>query len=547
MDAGAALVACWADCGLDTAFTVPGESFLPVLEALRQRREQFRTVSMRHEGGCTFAALAYGARARKPAVAMVSRGPGATNAAIGVHAAHQDSVPMILMIGHVRLHMRGRESFQEIDATSMFASMSKGVFQPETPEQVISMAREAIALSMAGRPGPVVLVMPRDLGEAPAPEVGAGENGAGRAALLPPPPAVAAMVERLSAAEKPLILAGELARDPEARPTLSALAHRLGAPVLAAYRCQDVLDNSDSAYAGHLEINPVAYQNEALAAADAILVLGSRLDGITSREEALLADRPDRLIHVYPDAVVLDRFASGLAVLADVAPSLSALTAALPAASGNGAWQSDLHQAYLRFSAPGGVAVQGNTDLAVLAESAGDNLPEGAIVLTDGGSFARWVHRYYRYRGPLTQGGSASGAMGASVPGAIGAALAAPDQPVVAFAGDGGFMMNGQELSTAVREGLKITVVVCDNQVHGSIISGQRAKYGDDKAYATVMGDPDFAALAEGYGAVGLRVARTEEWPAALAAALAADRPALIHVTCDAADIVPYGPGKDAV
>ncbi|MEC8852437.1 MAG: thiamine pyrophosphate-dependent enzyme, partial [Pseudomonadota bacterium] len=160
---------------------------------------------------------------------------------------------------------------------------------------------------------------------------------------------------------------------------------------------------------------------------------------------------------------------------------------------------------------------------------------------------ARWVQRYYRYRGPLTQGGSASGAMGASVPGAIGAALAAPDQPVVAFAGDGGFMMNGQELSTAVREGLKITVVVCDNQVHGSIISGQRAKYGDDKAYATVMGDPDFAALAEGYGAVGLRVARTEEWPAALEAALAADRPALIHVTCDAADIVPYGPGKDAV
>ena len=148
-----------------------------------------------------------------------------------------------------------------------------------------------------------------------------------------------------------MILAGELARDPEARPTLSALAHRLGAPVLAAYRCQDVLDNSDSAYAGHLEINPVTYQNEALAAADAILVLGSRLDGITSREEALLADRPDRLIHVYPDAVVLDRFASGLAVLADVAPSLSALTAALPAASGNGAWQSDLHQAYLRFGA----------------------------------------------------------------------------------------------------------------------------------------------------------------------------------------------------
>ena len=518
---------------------------MPVLEALRQRREQFRTVSMRHEGGCTFAALAYGARARKPAVAMVSRGPGATNAAIGVHAAHQDSVPMILMIGHVRRHMRGRESFQEIDATSMFASMSKGVFQPETPEQVISMAREAIALSMAGRPGPVVLVMPRDLGEAPAPEVGAGANGAGRAAVLPAPPALAAMVERLSAAEKPLILAGELARDPEARPTLSALAHRLGAPVLAAFRCQAVLDNSDSAYAGHLEINPVTYQNEALAAADAILVLGSRLDGITSREEALLADRPDRLIHVYPDAVVLDRFASGLAVLADVAPSLSALTAALPAASGNSAWQSDLHQAYLRFSAPVGWPCRahrsrgarrvGRRQLAGgrhRADRRGQFCALGASLLplsrpADPGRFGQRRDGRQRARGDWR--------------------WPRRDQPVVAFAGDGGFMMNGQELSTAVREGLKITVVVCDNQVHGSIISGQRAKYGDDKAYATVMGDPDFAALAEGYGAVGLRVARTEEWPAALAAALAADRPALIHVTCDAADIVPYGPGKDAV
>ncbi|MGB1005691.1 MAG: thiamine pyrophosphate-binding protein, partial [Thalassobaculaceae bacterium] len=254
MDAGAALVACWADCGLDTAFTVPGESFLPVLEALRQRRGQFHTVSMRHEGGCTFAALAYGARARKPAVAMVSRGPGATNAAIGVHAAHQDSVPMVLMIGHVRRHMRGRESFQEIDATSMFASMSKGVFQPETPEQVVSMAREAIALSMAGRPGPVVLVMPRDLGEAPAPDLAAAEPGALRTVVSPPPAAVAAMADRLAKAEKPLILAGELARDPEVRPALSALARRLGAPVLAAYRAQDVLDNNDPAYAGHLEI-----------------------------------------------------------------------------------------------------------------------------------------------------------------------------------------------------------------------------------------------------------------------------------------------------
>tara|TARA_E500000178_G_scaffold321617_1_gene345652 strand:- start:338 stop:1978 length:1641 start_codon:yes stop_codon:yes gene_type:complete len=546
MDAGTALVECLIDCGLDTGFTVPGESFLPVLEALRQRRERFRLVSMRHEGGCTFAALGYSARAGKPALVMVSRGPGATNASIGIHAAHQDSQPMVMVIGHVRRHMRGREAFQEIDPVSMFASISKAVLMPETPADVSAMARQAVQLSMAGRPGPVILVLPRDLCEAEAemPSLDGPEIPTPAAA---PAADITALLGRFAAAKKPLIIAGELARRADIREPLADLARRLGAPVIAAYRCQDVLDNTDPAYAGHLEINPVSYQNRLLADADLVVALGSRLDGITSREETLLGDDISRLVHIYPDSDVLQRFESSLAVACDVLPAVTALLAAGLRAEADLTWQNTAHAAFLEFSAAGNVAVAGTSDLAKIAAATRQTLPPEALVLTDGGSFARWIHRYFHYAAPLTQGGSASGAMGASVPGAIGAALAAADHPVVAFAGDGGFMMNGQELSTAVREGIKFVIIVCDNQVHGSILSGQSAKYGADKLYATEMGGPDFVGLAEAYGARGWRVDATADFPAVLTAALMAHEPALIHVTCDAADIVPYGPGKDAV
>lgn len=546
MDAGTALVACLIDCGLDTGFTVPGESFLPVLEALRQRRDEFRLVSMRHEGGCSFAALGYSARAGRPALVMVSRGPGATNAAIGVHAAHQDSQPMVMVIGHVRRHMRGREAFQEIDPVSMFASISKAVLMPETPADVTAMARQAVKLSMAGRPGPVILVLPRDLCEAAA-EMPPLEGRVGAAPNVPDASDVAALVERLATAKKPLIIAGELARGGDVRPVLEAFAQRSGAAVLSAYRCQDVLNNADPAYAGHLEINPVSYQNQLVADADLIIVLGSRLDGITSREETLLAERLDRVVHVYADGEVLARFDTGLAVHGDVAATLTALLDQMPEGAGDLSWQGDAHAAFKAFSTAGNVPVTGHADLAQIAAATRQTLLDGALVLTDGGSFARWIHRYFHYADPLTQGGSASGAMGASVPGAIGAALAATDQSVVAFAGDGGFMMNGQELSTAVRDGIKFVIVVCDNQVHGSILSGQSAKYGADKLYATEMGGPDFVALAEAYGARAWRVDTTADFPAVLTAAVMAEGPALIHVRCHADDIVPYGPGKDAV
>jgi len=547
MEAGAALVGALIDAGVDTAFTVPGESFLAVLEALRLNRNRVRLVSVRQEGGGTLAANAYGAIRGKPAAVFVSRGPGVTNASIGLHTAYQDSVPLVLFMGQVRSHMIGREAFQEIDPHSAFASMTKAVLEPKDATEMARMARRAVEISVSGRPGPVVVVMPRDFGEVDVgapPELGLLE----RADVIADTEVLEDLARALNAAKRPLVVAGELARGPAARDALGEFVEALGAPLICGYRCQDVLDNLHPGYAGHLEINPVAYQDALVREADLICVVGSRLDGITSREEGLIAAGAD-WAHIHPDPAVLARFAAPRQILGDVGSSLKSLVEALSEPSPDRvAWRDAAHETFLAFSTVGAYPVHGEVDPSVVAAEAREMLPDNAIVVTDAGSSARWMHRFFYYREAQTQGGTACGAMGAGVPGAIGAMLATNDgRPVVAFAGDGSFLMSGQELSTAARERLPIKVVVCDNNVHGSILKGQLDKYGDEHAFGTVMDSPDFAKLAESYGAAAWTVKATDEWRPAFAAALAHDGPALIHLHMDPRDIAPYGGEKDAV
>ncbi len=547
MEAGTALVAALVDAGVDTAFTVPGESFLSALEALRVGRNRVRLVSVRHEGGGALAAHGYGQFRGFPAAVFVSRGPGATNASIGLHAARQDSVPLVLFMGQVRSRMAGREAFQEIDPASAFASMAKAVLQPQAPEDLPALARRAVEVSIAGRPGPVVVAIPRDFGEAEV-AAPAALGPVVREPVEAAPAAVADLARAVDSARRPLLLAGELARGPEGRAALERFAEASGAPVLCAYRCQDALDNRHPAWAGHLEINPVAYQQRLVEEADLVVVAGARLDGITGREETLLPPGKD-WAHIHPDEEVLERFAAPRRLRSDAAPALEAAAAALaPPAADRLAWRDAARANYLAFAAPGSYPVRGAVDLSAVAAAARESLPDEAVVLTDGGSYARWIHRFFPFRGPRTQGGTASGAMGAGVPGALGAALAANDgRPVVAFCGDGGFAMTGQELSTAAREGVAAKIVVCDNGAHGSILKGQLDKYGEGHAFATILESPDFARLAEGYGARAW-TARTEaEWRPALRAMLAHDGPALLRLLCDPRDIAPYGAGKDAV
>lgn len=546
VNGGEALVDALIELGVDTGFTVPGESFLNVLEALRARRDVFRLVSTRHESGGAFAAEAYAKLTGRPAAVFVSRGPGATNAAIGIHTARQSSTPLLLVVGHVRRRSKGREAFQEIDHHRMFAPVAKSVLEPDNVSDIANSTARALNEATSGRPGPVVMVLPRDLTEADFDEAATVE--AKRPAAAPDPgDSIAAAASVIAQAHYPIIIAGEMVSYEGAQSALVDLADALAAPVVTAYRQMDAFPNRHPAYAGHLEINRAAFQREAFARADVVLAAGSRLDGITTEDYSLL--RPDqRLVHVYPDADVLARSAAKVAVNAAVAPTLATLRGMLDGFPQQRLeWRDALHAAYLDLSSGAGAHARGALNLAAVVGCVADTLGDSAVLLTDGGSFARWVHRYFRFSRPRSFAGPVSGAMGYAVPGAIGAALARPDAPVLTFVGDGGFMMTGQELTTAARERLKTIVIVCDNQAHGSILYSQWQHFDADRDYATRLESPDFVGIARAYGVPGWRVERSDAFPAALDSALAADGPALLHLVTDQRDIVPGGPGDDVV
>jgi acetolactate synthase-1/2/3 large subunit len=546
MNGGEALVEALVALGVDTGFTVPGESFLNVLEALRVRRDAFRLVSTRHESGAAFAAEAYGKLSGRPAAVFVSRGPGATNAAIGIHTARQSSTPLLLFVGHVRTRSKGREAFQEIDHHRMFGPVAKAVMEPDGPADIRGTVARAARAAAAGRPGPVVVVLPRDITEARV-------DGADRPDAIDTErpratqESIDAAVEALAAARFPLIIAGEMIAYEGAEGALVDLADTLAAPVMAAYRHMDAFPNHHPAYAGHLDINRAAFQRDAFARADLVLAVGTRLDGITTEDYSLL--RPEQhLVHLYPDEEVLERAAADVAVHADVTSALTRLHRGLDGKSDERlAWRDELHAAYMTLStAPSGDA-RGAVDLSAVTGAIAGTVGDDAVLLTDGGSFARWVHRYYRFTRPRRFAGPISGAMGYAVPGAIGAALAVPEAPVLAFVGDGGFMMTGQELTTAAAQRLKTIVIVCDNEAHGSILYAQWQQFDGDADYATRLASPDFVGIAKAYGVPAWRVEQSGEFPAALDGALAVDGPSLIHLVTDQRDIVPGGPKDDVV
>jgi acetolactate synthase-1/2/3 large subunit len=532
--------------GVDVAFTVPGESFLNVIEALRLRRDAIRLISTRHEGGAAFAAEAYGRLAGRPAAVFVSRGPGAANASIGVHTAMQGSTPLLLFIGHVRRRSKGREAFQEIDPQRMYAPVAKAVLEPDGPEEIAAVAAEALTLATAGRPGPVVVVLPRDLTES---AVGAFTPGkpVARVAVAADPRALAEANALLTQAQHPLIVAGEMVSFERAGEALIDFAEASGAAVMSAYRQLDVFPNAHPAYAGHLEINRAPFQRNAFASCDLVIAVGTRLDGITTEDYTLLGPS-QQLIHIYSDVQSVDRSSADAPVVADVGAALGELGKALPPlTAARRHWRDQLHRDYLDFSTPGAIEVHGAVDMAAVVGAVAKVLPEDAVVLTDGGSFARWVHRYYRFSRPNTYAGPVSGAMGYGVPGAIGAALARPRVPIVAFVGDGSFMMTGQELLTAVEVGLPIKLIVCDNQAQGSILLAQWQQFGPGNDYGTRTLSPDFVGLARAYGAEARRVVRTADFAEQFQAALLHDGPALVHLITDQRDIAPYAAGKDAV
>ena len=544
--AGDAVAEALLAAGVDTGFTVPGESFLAVLDAFRRRQDRFRMVSTRHEGGAAFAANAFARLSSRPAAVFVSRGPGAANAAIGVHEAMQASTPLLLLVGDVRRRSRGRESFQEIDQHQVFGAIAKAVLEPAEIDDIPRVVHEAVEIAVSDRPGPVVLVLPRDVTEH-------AFNGSGTFAVPRPPSvsraaeAIGAAARAISDAQRPLIIAGEMVAYEQATDALVALAERAEAPVFASYRQPDVFPNDHAAYAGHLEINRARYQQDAFETTDLLIAAGSRLDGITTADYTLVRDDLP-LVHVYPAGAVLDRSHADVPLAGSTRATLDSLTSTIETGGAERlAWRGDLRAAYLALSAPVGDEACGEIDLAQVAHSLNTLVDGGAVVLADGGSFARWVHRFLRFRHPGSYAGPVSGAMGYGVPGAIGARLARPDAPVIAFVGDGGFMMTGLELATAASEQIDCVIVVCDNEAQGSILNSQNERFGAGADFGTKLPSPDFIALANAHGIRGQRVQRTVEFAPALQRALDEPGPSLLHLVLDQRDIIPFAEGPDAV
>ncbi|MGH8712413.1 MAG: thiamine pyrophosphate-binding protein, partial [Casimicrobiaceae bacterium] len=479
-----------------------------------------------------YMAEAYGKLTGRPGIALVTRGPGASNAAIGIHTAAQDSSPMIVLVGQVGGDFADREAFQEIDYRRMYGSSVKWVAQIDRADRIPEYVARAFRVAQSGRPGPVVLALPEDMLTAAA-EVGDVPR-IEPAVLHPGPGQIAALRARLEKARHPLVIAGGSGWSERACADLARFVAANALPVACAFRNQDLVDNRSANYAGDVGIGP----NPKLAArvrdADLLLVIGERLGEMVTSGYALLdAPNPKQaLIHVHPGSDELGKvYQPSLAIAASL-PAFCAALAALPAIAAP-AWAgsaAEAHADYLAWQSPR--PMPGDLDLWQVVGFLRDRLPEDAIVANGAGNFATWMHRLYRYPRYRTQLAPYSGSMGYGVPAAIAAKAVHPERIVVSWNGDGCFLMNGQELATAAQHRLNVVFVVVDNGMYGTIRMHQEKHY-PGRVYGTDLRNPDFAALARAYGAHGETVRRTAEFEPAFERALAHDGPSLLHLHLD--------------
>src|SRR5690349_14558889 len=489
---GETLVANLIAQGTTHLFGVPGESYLPVLDALHDVRDRLTFIVCRQEGGAAYMADAYGKLTGRPGVAIVTRGPGATNASVGIHTAAQDSTPMIVLVGQVGSDFVDREAFQEIDYRRMYNGVAKWAAQVDHAARIPEYVAHAYRLAMAGRPGPVVLALPEDMLAAQcdvrdAPRVDA-------LPIAPSPAQVAAVADALSAAKRPLLLAGGSRWDRGACASLRTLAERTGLPVACAFRHQDLFDNRHPNYAGDvgIAINPALADQ--VRDADVLLVIGERLGEMTTSGYSLVeAPLPRQtLIHVHPGSDELGRvYQPAIAINATPREFLDALLDAMPVRPLSPESVRQAHAAYESWRLPR--PVPGDVDLWQIVRWLDERLPDDAIVANGAGNYSTWIHRIFRFRSYRTQLAPYSGSMGYGVPAAIAAKLVHRDRVVLSWNGDGCFLMNGQELATAVQHRLAIVFVVVDNAMYGTIRMHQERHY-PERVYGTTLENPDFAA-----------------------------------------------------
>jgi acetolactate synthase-1/2/3 large subunit len=513
------------------AFGVPGESYLAVLDALYDVRDRLPFVICRQEGGAAYMAEAYGKLTGRPGIAFVTRGPGASNAAVGIHTATQDSSPMIVFIGQVGSDFMDREAFQEIDYRKMYGDVAKWAAQIDRADRIPEYVAHAYRIAMSGRPGPVVIALPEDMLSSRADVVDAPYVEA--VAANPSQEEVDAALGRLRAAQRPLVLVGGSRWNDGAREELRRFAEASGLPVACAFRHQDLFDNRHPNYAGDVGIGINPRLEERIRDADVLLVIGERLGEITTSAYTLLEVPQPRqaLIHVHPSAEELGRvYQPELAIAAAPGAFLSV------ADRSRSDWENDRSLArtanaeYEQWRSPR--PVPGDVDLWQIVRWLDEKLPQDAVVTNGAGNFATWMHRVFRYGGGRRQLAPYSGSMGYGVPSAITAKLLHPERVVVSWNGDGEFLMNGQELATAVQYRLAIVFVVIDNGMYGTIRMHQERNY-PARVLGTELRNPDFTALARAYGAEGETVSSTNDFAPAFERALVSNRPALLHVKVD--------------
>ncbi|WP_417322348.1 thiamine pyrophosphate-binding protein [Erythrobacter aureus] len=534
------LIDCLTKQGCDRIFTVPGESFLQVLDGLG-RQDAIDVVTCRQEGGVAFMACADGAMTGRPGIAFVTRGPGATNASIGVHVAMQDSQPMILFVGDVDSEMRDREGFQEVDFSAFFGPIAKWAARIDSADRIPEYVARAYATAMSGRPGPVVLALPedmlsRDTDSKPRPCVA-------RPAQAPCPDAMQAMMALIADAASPIAIIGGAGWNAKARENFQLFAERLGIPVATAFRRQDAISPSSPVYAGNLGYGPNPKLVERVKSADLVLAIGARLGEATTDGYTVppLTASDRKLVHVHPDANEPNSvYPADLAICAsmDEFAESAALWDQGDAIDFDAGREAHAEWEAWATAHPNDHAL----DMGQAVQFMRDTLPADTIICNGAGNFSGWWHRYWRYEGLPTQLAPTCGAMGYGVPAAVSAALRFPQRTVVAVAGDGDFLMNGQELATAVQHGANLIVIVVDNSAYGTIRMHQEREFpGEERISATRLANPDFAALANAFGGWSARAATTQEFKDALVDAQGRGGLRLIHCTIDIEQLAASG------
>ena len=544
------LIASLAAQGVDTVFCVPGESYLAALDALYDYRDQISLVVCRHEGSATFMAEAHAKATGRPGICFVTRAPGATQASIGLHTAHQDSTPLILFVGQVGSEFMGREAFQEVDYRQMFQPVAKWVAEIAEPDRVPEMINRAFHEALSGRRGPVVLALPENVlsGEVKiAVQIAKPAN--------PPQVAPSAQdMQKLTAllenAHRPLVILGGSGWHAKAVEDIGVFLRNTGLPVICSFRRQDLFDNTDEQYVGVLGLGADPTLQQAVKNSDLLMLLGSRMGEVPSCGYTLIdSPQPQQLlVHCMPCAKELGRvYRPDLAILSTMPEMAHELAQRETQSNLKARWQpwvQSLRKGFESFSTPkiqnpvADSTANGIVDMGAIWHVLSQGLPDDVVITNGAGNYTAWAHRFHRYQTYGSQLAPTSGAMGYGLPAAIGGQLAHPNRPVLCLAGDGCFMMSAHELATAVKLKLPIVIVLFDNQMYGTIRMHQE-KWFPERVYGTALDNPDFVALGRAYGAYSQAIHNADDLLSGILAGFKADRPTLLHVRTDPEQISP--------